>query len=56
MRVIECDSCGETISAADDEELAMRLKEHLTSEHDESPTDDEAQTTVDRDAYDATDS
>ena len=29
MRVIECDICGETISAADDEELAGRLKDHL---------------------------
>ena len=56
MRVIECDTCGETISAVDDEELAVRLKAHLTSEHDESPTDDDAQTTVDRGAYDATDS
>jgi len=56
MRVVECDICGETISAANDEELAGRLKDHLTSEHDESPTDDDVQTTVDREAYDAMDS
>ena len=40
MRVVECDVCGETISAADDEELARRLKDHLSEEHDESPDDD----------------
>jgi predicted small metal-binding protein len=56
MRVIECNVCGETISAADDEELAGRLKDHLTEEHDESPSDDEVHQTVDRDAYDAMDS
>ena len=35
MRVVECDTCGETISAADDDELAGRLKDHMESEHDE---------------------
>ena len=40
MRVVECDVCGETISAADDEELARRLKDHLSEEHDETPDDD----------------
>jgi len=37
MRVVECDVCGETISAADDEELVGRVKEHLLEEHDQSP-------------------
>ena len=56
MRTIECNVCGETLSAADDEELAGRLKDHLTDEHDESPSDDEVHQTVDREAYDAMDS
>jgi predicted small metal-binding protein len=56
VRVVECDICGETISAANDEELAGRLKDHLESEHEESPTDDDVQVTIDREAYDATDS
>ena len=32
------------------------LKDHLLEEHDESPDDDEIQQTIDREAYDATDS
>jgi len=56
MRVIECNICGETVTAADDEELARRLADHLESEHDEEVTEDEAHQTVDREAYDAMDS
>ena len=56
MRVVECDVCGETISAADDEELVGRVKDHLLEEHDQSPDADEIQQTIDREAYDATDS
>ena len=56
MRVIECDTCGETISAADDDELAGRLKDHMENEHDEEISEDDAHQTVDKDAYDATDS
>ena len=56
MRVIECDVCGEPISAADDEELVGRVKAHLFEEHDESPDEDEVQQTIDREAYDAVDS
>jgi predicted small metal-binding protein len=56
MRVVECDTCGETISAENDEELARRLADHLSEEHDDTPSDDEIMTTIDREAYDATDS
>ena len=56
MRVVECDICGETVTAADDEELARRLSDHLTEEHDESPSEDDVMTTIDREAYDAMDS
>ena len=40
MRVVECDVCGETVTAADDEELARRLSDHLSEVHDETPSDD----------------
>jgi predicted small metal-binding protein len=56
MRVVECDTCGETISATDDDELAGRLKDHLESEHDQEVSLDDAHQTVDREAYDAMDS
>jgi predicted small metal-binding protein len=56
MRTIECDVCGEPVSAADDDELLVRLKTHLAEEHDMTPSDDEVQQTIDREAYDATDS
>ena len=57
MRVLECNVCGETLSAADDEELVRRLREHIATEHP-SMTDDEAQAreAVTREAYDASDS
>ena len=56
MRVIECNECGETISAANDEELARHLAGHLESEHDEKPDEDEVADLVHEQAYDATDS
>jgi transcription initiation factor IIE alpha subunit len=56
MRTIECDICGEPLTAADDEALAERLKDHLTEEHDQTPDLDDVQQTIDREAYDATDS
>jgi predicted small metal-binding protein len=56
MRTIECDICGEPITASDDEELVGRLKDHLSEEHDATPDTDELQQTIDREAYDAVDS
>jgi predicted small metal-binding protein len=55
MRVIECNECGETVSAADDEELVSRLSEHLASEHDIETEEDEVTDLVHEQAYDATD-
>ena len=55
MRVIECNECGETLSAATDKELAGRLAEHLQSEHDIDVDDADLAEMVDE-AYDATDS
>ena len=56
MRVIECNECGETISAATDEELTGRLTEHLRSEHDQEPDQEEIEDLVHEQAYDAMDS
>ena len=56
MRVIECNECGETISAATDPELADRLAAHLESEHDLEPDEEEVEALVDEEAYDAMDS
>jgi len=56
MRVIECNECGDTISAANDDELASHLAEHLSSEHDQQPDRDEVTDLVHEQAYDASDS
>lgn len=56
MRVIECNECGETISAANDEELARHLAAHLQSEHEQEPDEDEVADLMHEQAYDASDS
>ena len=56
MRVIECNHCGETISAASDQELAGRLAAHLSEEHDLPADAGEIAELVDGEAYDALDS
>jgi predicted small metal-binding protein len=56
MRVIECNECGETVSAANDEELERRLADHLRSEHGAEPEEGEVTDLVHEQAYDATDS
>ena len=57
MRVIDCNECGATIKAANDEELAGELDAHMKSEHSDVEWDDEqAQELVESSAYDATDS
>jgi predicted small metal-binding protein len=57
MRVIECNVCGETLSAASDEELVGRLRRHLADEHDQDDVDEEQLAeTVEEEAYEAMDS
>jgi predicted small metal-binding protein len=56
MRVIECDVCGETITADNDEELGRRLAAHLRQEHDSEPDAEELEELVAGEAYDAMDS
>jgi hypothetical protein len=57
VRVIDCNECGATIKAANDEELASELSGHMKSEHSDIEWDDEqASGLVADQAYDATDS
>jgi predicted small metal-binding protein len=57
MRVIECDECGETISAANEQELVRRLASHLREEHDvEDPDEEELAELVEGESYEAMDS
>ena len=57
MRVMECNICGETLAAANDEELERRLRSHGEAEH---PTADhdaaKVRELIAREAYDASDS
>ena len=56
MRVIDCE-CGVTLQAANDEELATRVKEHVESDHpDMQLDDDQVSAMVAGKAYSATDS
>ena len=56
-RVIECNICGEPLSAATDDELVRQMQKHHQSEHgDESGLEEnEARETIAREAYDAAD-
>jgi hypothetical protein len=56
MRVIECNECGETLGAANDEELVRVLAAHMESEHDAEVDHDELEELVEGEAYDAMDS
>ena len=56
MRVIECNECGETLQAANDEELVRVLGAHLSSEHGIDVADDDLRALVEAEAYEAMDS
>jgi predicted small metal-binding protein len=56
MRTIECNECGEPITAADDDELARNLAAHLKDEHEAEVDADEVAEQVATEAYDAMDS
>jgi predicted small metal-binding protein len=56
MRVIECNVCGEPLSAANDEELLRRVRTHMESEHESEGFDEsEARTMIGEQAYTASD-
>ena len=57
MRVMECNVCGETLSAANDEELERRLRRHSEGEHPTAGYDEKrARDLIASEAYDASDS
>jgi len=55
MRVIECNTCGALLSAADDEELVPIYVNHMADEHDEEIEHGDAVDVVETEAYDGTD-
>jgi predicted small metal-binding protein len=57
MRVIECNFCGEVVSAANDDDLVGALARHVESQHTEADMDEgQLRDMVANGAYDATDS
>jgi predicted small metal-binding protein len=54
MRVIDCNDCGATIKAANDEDLLGEVDEHMQAEHSDSEWDSHEM--VASQAYDAEDS
>ena len=56
MRVIECNVCGEPLSAANDEELLRRVQKHMESEHESERLDEsQARAMIGEQAYTASD-
>jgi predicted small metal-binding protein len=57
MRVVECNVCGETVGAANDDELLRRLRAHNDAEHPSTSFEEaQARETIAREAYEASDS
>ncbi len=56
MQVIECDECGETLQAAENEELVRILGKHLRTEHDIESDEEELTELVESEAYEAMES
>jgi predicted small metal-binding protein len=57
MPVIDCNVCGATVKAANDEELARELSRHMQEDHsDVEWSDEQASELVANHAYHATDS
>jgi hypothetical protein len=57
LRVIECNLCGHTLSAATDDELVDAVRRHMEEQHpDEAAGDAEVRELVAAQAYEASDS
>ena len=55
-RVIECNVCGEPLSAANDGELLSQVQRHYASEHEDAAfSEDQAREMIEREAYAAGD-
>jgi hypothetical protein len=56
MRVLDCD-CGQTLQAANDDDLATQVRHHVDESHpDMELTDDQVRELVASRAYEASDS
>jgi hypothetical protein len=56
MRVLDCD-CGQTLQAANDDDLVSEVRAHVDGAHaDMELSDEEARRLVDERAYEAADS
>jgi predicted small metal-binding protein len=56
MRIIDCE-CGQTLQAANNEDLAVVVRGHIAEEHPEMQmSDDQVREFVSAQAYDAEDS
>jgi hypothetical protein len=56
MRVIDCE-CGKTLQAANDDDLAAAVRDHVAEDHpDMDMSDEQARQMVSAQAYDAEDS
>jgi hypothetical protein len=56
MRVIDCE-CGKTLQAANDDDLADAVRDHVAEDHpDMDMSDEQAREMVSAQAYDAQDS
>jgi hypothetical protein len=55
MRTYDCDECGETLTGANDSELARAVGGHFAAEH-EPIDEDQVSELIEEGAYDATDS
>jgi hypothetical protein len=56
MRVIDCE-CGKTLQAANDDDLADAVRDHVAQDHpDMEMSDEQAREMVSAQAYDAQDS
>jgi predicted small metal-binding protein len=56
VRVIECNECGETLQAANDEELVRVVGAHLQEEHELAVDEEDLTELVEAEAYEAMDS
>jgi predicted small metal-binding protein len=55
-RTIECNHCGEPLSAANNDELVAQIQEHYAQEHKEDAIEEsQARELIAREAYDAGD-
>ena len=55
MRVLDCE-CGKTLHAANDDDLAGAVRNHVAEDHPEEMSDDQVRELVSSQAYDAQDS